>query len=521
MRYKIKRKKTIFKSWQIFFIIIAFLISISIAYAMFSTELIVNGMASGIQQQLSVLYLNMGTSTSYPSSVGYMNTYTYTFANSPTIQTITMGENTLVLNTDYTYLNGVLTIPNVTGNLVISGEPQQLTDFNIKYVFGNSIEFDGATSLNSGIQLFSTSTINKEFEMTVNIDSATYKNEPKTAVFNCADHNTAPFPGFTFRNASSTNYIFKVVSTSSNSHEITYPHNDIQAIHLIRTGTKLFAEYNNSSNLVELIDYSNIVRNFNSTLVFGSDMSNNTTPFRFFTGTLSNMTVTNKYESEDAPVILPTPTRTGSDFLGWYSDSSFTNRVGGGGTSYTPTSQNTTLYAKWGQQGVPQTELPIVYQYAGQYTFDGTNNINTGIKLFNQDNYQKDFEISFNIESIADDNVAQASLVNAKFENESANYPGFVYRLDSNLKNLELTARGGTGNPVTKPKNSVQSVKISRIDGILYIKINNGKETKAYDFTSFNNFFNTELTIGSSLQNGQVFRGFKGVLSDIVIKMEQ
>ena len=121
----------------------------------------------------------------------------------------------------------------------------------------------------------------------------------------------------------------------------------------------------------------------------------------------------------------------------------------------------------------------------------------------------------------ANDNISQASLVNAKFENESVNYPGFVYRLDSNLNNLELTARGGTGNPVTKPKNAVQSVKISRIDGILYIKINNEKEKQAYDFTSFNNFFNTELTIGSSLQNGQVFRGFKGVLSNIVVRMEQ
>lgn len=521
MKYKIKRKKGVIKSWQILFIVIIFLISISISYAMYSTELIVNGIASGIQQQLSVLYLNMGTSTSYPSSIGYMDTFNYTFANSPTIQTITMGENTLVLNTDYTYLNGVLTIPNVTGNLVISGDPQQLTNFNIKYAFGNSVEFDGATSLNTGIQLFSTSTINKDFEMTVDIDSATYKNEPKTAVFNCADHNTAPFPGFTFRNASSTNYIFKVVSTNSNSQEITYPHNDIQTIHLIRTGTKLFAKYNNSSNSVELIDYSNIIRNFNSTLIFGADINNTGNAFRCFTGTLSNMTVTNKYESEDAPVTLPTPTRTGYDFLGWYSDSSFTNRVGGGGTSYTPTSQNITLYAKWGQQGVPQTELPIVYQYAGQYTFDGTNNINTGIKLFDQANYQKDFEISFNIVSIANDNISQASLVNAKFENESANYPGFVYRLDSNLNNLELTARGGTGNPVTKPKNSVQSVKISRIDGILYIKINNEKEKQAYDFISFTNFFNTELTIGSSLQNGQVFRGFKGVLSNIVVRMEQ
>lgn len=45
-------------------------------------------------------------------------------------------------------------------------------------------------------------------------------------------------------------------------------------------------------------------------------------------------------------VTLPTPNWSGYTFLGWYTSSSSGNRVGGGGSTYTPNS-NITLYAQW------------------------------------------------------------------------------------------------------------------------------------------------------------------------------
>ena len=45
-------------------------------------------------------------------------------------------------------------------------------------------------------------------------------------------------------------------------------------------------------------------------------------------------------------VTLPTPTKTGNTFSGWYTNSSLTNYAGAGGAKFTPTA-NTTLYAKW------------------------------------------------------------------------------------------------------------------------------------------------------------------------------
>lgn len=137
---KIKRKKTHFKPLHIFILLIIFFIAISTAYAYYSTDLFINGTATGTRQQLSVLYISMGDSTSYPNTILYKETYSYTFAISPVIQSITMGGNTLVLNTDYTYTNGTLTIPNVTGNLVIQGN---LVPQNVHVTFNN----DGVTNV--------------------------------------------------------------------------------------------------------------------------------------------------------------------------------------------------------------------------------------------------------------------------------------------------------------------------------------------------------------------------------------
>jgi len=52
--------------------------------------------------------------------------------------------------------------------------------------------------------------------------------------------------------------------------------------------------------------------------------------------------------SVSAAVTLPTPTRSGYIFSGWYTAASGGTRVGGAGESYTPTA-NITLYARWGK----------------------------------------------------------------------------------------------------------------------------------------------------------------------------
>lgn len=68
-----------------------------------------------------------------------------------------------------------------------------------------------------------------------------------------------------------------------------------------------------------------------------------------------------------ASVTLPTPTRTGYTFGGWYTDATYATKIGNGGATYTPTS-NITLYAKWDQSN---TTGYTVKHY--QMNLDGAN----------------------------------------------------------------------------------------------------------------------------------------------------
>ena len=63
-----------------------------------------------------------------------------------------------------------------------------------------------------------------------------------------------------------------------------------------------------------------------------------------------NGTLTAYYANNS--ITLPTPTRTGYTFTGWYDAASGGNKIGNGGTQYTPTSAKT-LYAHWVDSTLP------------------------------------------------------------------------------------------------------------------------------------------------------------------------
>ena len=286
-----------------------------------------------MQQQLSVIYLNIDNSSSYPDTVGYMGTYSYTFAIPPTIEAVSMGGIDLVLNTGYTYTNGTLTIPDVTGALVIRGEG------------------------------------------------------PATQVT------------VTFNNQ----------------------------------GTK-------STVPVEVGD------------------------------TVSKPS--------------PNPTKSGYEFAGWYDENDikfdFT----------TPITQDITLHAVFGTEVYVNDEE--------DYVFTGSNYIDTGIKLFDENNYNKDFEISFKIKECVSSS-GQATIMNCMDESGTP-WPGIVYRITSGSEE-EAIANVTTSiriQPKYKRAN-VNKIILKRIDGILYININDAGDMVLLDMTSLTKRFNVPVTFGASL----------------------
>lgn len=240
---------------------------------------------------------------------------------------------------------------------------------------------------------------------------------------------------------------------------------------------------------------------------------------------------------------LPTTTKTDYVFFGWYTDD---------GTFYEEVKPTTTIdddvtfYARWIES---TASLPVVWSEINECTFNGNSAvtgddcekkvanqqyIDSNIKLFDENNIGKDFELGFTIveydytaqvSGSGNNSGAQATFVNTKLE--ATGYPGFVIRRSSDK--LQLTAKfSGTENrPIpndaithSDPSN-LKHVKIVRSGNVLYYSWNGGTLTKWWDLTGFNTTFNTEVWFGSAAaSNGtSPMRPLVGKLTDMYIRL--
>ena len=72
-----------------------------------------------------------------------------------------------------------------------------------------------------------------------------------------------------------------------------------------------------------------------------------------------NSTVSSVYTTGGTQITLPTPTRSGYTFAGWYAEANFTTLIGAGGASFAPTGSTLSpiAYAKW-----TATNYTVTYQ---------------------------------------------------------------------------------------------------------------------------------------------------------------
>ncbi len=207
------------------------------------------------------------------------------------------------------------------------------------------------------------------------------------------------------------------------------------------------------------------------------------------------------------------------------------------------------LYAQW------KEDFPLVFSQAGACVFNGVDGtitgedcadhegetlINTGIRLFSAENYNKDFEVSFNIDRYVtseQDGLSdpkQPTMLNTKLENQDARYPGFTFRnVGGSQSDFEFTGvnpKNYNKFTVSMPISSTTKFVFRRVDGKFYYKINDGP------FIYMNNdmagvpaaIFDTPVTFGGSLlavSNGSggysytPFRVIHGTLSNMTIRL--
>lgn len=148
--------------------------------------------------------------------------------------------------------------------------------------------------------------------------------------------------------------------------------------------------------------------------------------------------------------------------------------------------------------------------------------IDTGIQLFSEDNYLKDFEIGFTIDNI-DPSRFRDGQVDAIFTclQEKKPYPGITLRIQDSKWLLQIGSGVGTNTKLVFEPDAIQSFKIYRTNGDVYYQINGGDPVFVKNLTTLSNTFDDPLIFGTSLENGSPMasRYFIGELSDFYVKL--
>ena len=197
-------------------------------------------------------------------------------------------------------------------------------------------------------------------------------------------------------------------------------------------------------------------------------------------------------------------------FEGWYADSNFTTQVN---EDYIPTG-DMDIYAKWNK---------IYYEYNGTFTCDGTNYIDTDVKLFNELNADKDFTVSFTVDQNNGfvTSTGDRGSIFTDMNEVGEPYPGVhFFTNNSGVYTMNINT---TGKKVKKNNTGYvtgQSVVIKKESGKIYYSYDNGTFTEINDFSNFNTYFNTSASFCAGVNaQGNRYRFFKGTISNMSIRI--
>ena len=224
---------------------------------------------------------------------------------------------------------------------------------------------------------------------------------------------------------------------------------------------------------------------------------------------------------------LPTTFKYGYEFDGWYKDLDFTVKI----ASDTVITNNITLYAKWNK--IPFT---TVFSHEGPCTFNGKDGvitgdecrysgekyINTGVSLYSDENYSKDYEIYFEIDEYDPNNQDpgdQMTFLSTKYETlDEEVVPGVTVRRDSD--SVEITeAVNQVVRKASISASNLKSVKIARINGKTYYSFNGNSLSELYSLTDTSETFDLPAVFGAAItRDGIPFREIKATLSNMYIK---
>ncbi len=346
-------------------------------------------------------------------------------------------------------------------------------------------EFDGtaANIINTGITLYSTENVNRNFRIKFTIDSfdSSYPNTTisKTdapTILSSMDESGSPWPGFVYRlytSGGATKYNVKINDSHVTNFEKFYTLNSGIDVEIVREDGVMYTKIN-SDTYTEVLKYKSNIDTFDVPLTIGGNINENGAYDRLFKGVLSNVSVE------------------------FYDGSIMNNQF-----YYT------------------ETKTANSYMLNGTIEFNGTNYIDTGINLFSAENINKDFDIELTLQQVGG-NSSQATLINLKDESQNNVWPGVSYRLKSGTSSFEFTGRwpGETTVSVVDSATVPKVITISRKNGVIYYSSGTSNETKLISVppAALTTGFSSNLTFGASTNSsGNPFRFFSGIVSNISV----
>lgn len=193
--------------------------------------------------------------------------------------------------------------------------------------------------------------------------------------------------------------------------------------------------------------------------------------------------------------------------IGWYTEPGFVNKVD---ETYVPAG-DITLYAKWNK---------IYFANDGPVTCTGSNYIDSGITMFNQQNADKDFIVTFTVEQNNGYTNDRGNIFSDMKEGAEP-YPGVTFFTTGNTSYTMNVNRQGS----KQKKNNTgyvtgQSVVIKKLQGKVYYSYNGGNDVRINDFTTYTNYFdNHALFCAGADASGNPYRYFKGVVSGMSVEI--
>ena len=344
-------------------------------------------------------------------------------------------------------------------------------------------DYNGQKFIDTELQLFSERNAKKDFYIYFDIIrmDPIDQDDGKQWTLIADKLERGEYPGFCFRFAGNK---LEFTQRIGKKLAIYYDIGEVKSFKLFRKDRILYYSINGEP-LQMFQDTSNLSEYFDSTLYIGAAQDGDGKPFRHVNATISNLVV----KMGDIKDLLID-------------------------------SQLHTIFQSPGSCKFNGSNGVLEGTGCGQ--FEGQPYMDTGIKLFDSENSKKDFAISFDIEEYNPDNQDPNTEHNTFFSTrrEETKESGVKVRKDVTGNNIEIKSLFNNSNKsfVSNYKN-VKSVKIYRVDGILYGMFNNGTLNRIVDLNNYTKYFDDTLWFGASRDaDGNPFRFLNATLSNIKVQ---